>query len=51
MSRILLTMHHIALCILYIALYVSVLYLHICDRPRGAESRGADGASLSRRLH
>jgi hypothetical protein len=40
-------MYHIALCTPYIALYVSVSYLHICDRPRGARNRGATEASTS----
>jgi hypothetical protein len=33
----LLIMHHIALCTPCIALYFSVSYLCICDRPYGAE--------------
>jgi hypothetical protein len=29
-------------------IYVGISYLHICDRSRGARTRGASGASTSR---
>jgi hypothetical protein len=47
MVKMLLVMNHIALCTPCIAFFVGVSYLHICDRPRGARTRGATGASTS----
>jgi hypothetical protein len=51
MIRLLMFMHHIALCTSCIAHFDLVSYLCMCDRSHGAETRGADGASLSQRVN
>jgi hypothetical protein len=48
MVKVLIIMHHIALCTPCIALYVIVSYLHFCVRPCGARTRGATGPSTRR---
>jgi hypothetical protein len=44
-------MHRIALCTPCIAILLVSHTCALCYRPRGAGTRGADGASSSQRLH
>jgi hypothetical protein len=48
MVKVLMVMHHIALCALCIALLLVSYTYAFCDRPRGARTLGTAGASTSR---